>query len=97
MSRFCVFVLIWTVLGGAWLPIWTGCTVVYWMTIYFTLKGRGDTAETLMLGIISFIGTRFEGDVTAYKDSLILISSVSIQSAIGIGLIMHESILRIFI
>eukprot|EP01083_Nonionella_stella_P074495 202110_1 len=87
MSRFCVFVLIWTILGGAWLPIWTGCTVVYWMTIYCTLKGRDDTAGILAVGIISCIGMYFEGDFDAYKESLILISLVSIQSVIGIGLI----------
>eukprot|EP01083_Nonionella_stella_P172202 590201_1 len=87
MSRFCVFVLIWTILGGAWLPIWTGCIVVYWITIYFTLQGRDDTVGTFTVGIISCIGTYFEGDFDAYKESLILISLVSIQSVIGIGLI----------
>eukprot|EP01083_Nonionella_stella_P099069 278625_1 len=40
MSRFCVFVLIWTVLGGLWLPIWIGSVYMYWSII--AILGEDD-------------------------------------------------------
>eukprot|EP01083_Nonionella_stella_P172200 590198_1 len=88
MTRFCVFVLIWTILGGAWLPIWTGCVFVYWMVIYFRLmKKSDDIIEKITLGTVSCIGTYFDKDEDAYKESSILIWCAFIQSVIGLGVI----------
>eukprot|EP01083_Nonionella_stella_P138813 422507_1 len=33
MSRFCVFVLIWTVMGGVWVPIWAAAVWFYWIIV----------------------------------------------------------------
>eukprot|EP01083_Nonionella_stella_P146202 459500_1 len=89
MSRFCVFVLIWTILGGAWLPIWTGFVFTYWMTIYcaFVHEDSKDIVGNVIYATISCIGTYVEGDGDAYKQSVLLISCAFIQSVIGLGLI----------
>eukprot|EP01083_Nonionella_stella_P005991 17328_1 len=33
-SRFCVFVLVWTIMGGLWLPIWTCFVWICWNVIF---------------------------------------------------------------
>eukprot|EP01083_Nonionella_stella_P178806 632847_1 len=59
-SKFAAFTLIWTVLGGAWLPIWTGiCYVFWWMVISVLAKKEGggdDFFGSLFLGAIYGLG-----------------------------------------
>eukprot|EP01083_Nonionella_stella_P096243 270481_1 len=87
-SRFCVFVLIWTVLGGAWLPIWSGCVFIFWNAIHWKTAFEDSPTAKLMYGTASCIGIYFESDIRdGYKQSVILISCGLIQSLIGWTLI----------
>eukprot|EP01083_Nonionella_stella_P223828 797280_1 len=91
MARFCIFVLIWVILGGTWLPIWIICVGTYWFTIYRKLIRKIDPHKfhgaKSVFGTISCIGTYFEADLSAYTESVLLISCVFIQNVIGLGLI----------
>eukprot|EP01084_Bolivina_argentea_P318110 551602_1 len=84
-SRFGVFVLIWTVLGGAWLPIWAGFS---WLIWFFTLQffvGNEDLTQRLLLipiiAIVSMIGT-----LGAREDWAMFVIKY-VETAIGLVLI----------
>eukprot|EP01083_Nonionella_stella_P140577 431309_1 len=44
-SKFAAFTLIWTVLGGAWLPIWTGICYVFWWIVLMVVINAVDSLD----------------------------------------------------
>eukprot|EP01084_Bolivina_argentea_P019312 35921_1 len=62
LSKFAVFTLIWTVLGGVWLPIWVGICYIYWVIInrmhddkIINFFSRDDIAEHFKNGLLCLI------------------------------------------
>eukprot|EP01083_Nonionella_stella_P131736 400439_1 len=79
LSRFCVFVLVWIILGGAFLPIWSCGVFVYWLCIY-----RMISRDSVLYGTISCIGIYLLGnDRRGRWKPLILILCTFIQAGIG--------------
>eukprot|EP01083_Nonionella_stella_P029163 80363_1 len=83
MSRFCVFVLIWTIMGGMWLPIATCSVFVYWIGI--GIKSDVSTLNMVSYGTISFIGVYLQRD--RYKKHMLLMSYKCIESLLGFSII----------
>eukprot|EP01084_Bolivina_argentea_P019313 35923_1 len=40
LSKFAVFTLIWTVLGGTWLPIWAGICWIFWFILVWIVAAK---------------------------------------------------------
>ena len=65
ISKFAVYVLIWTVMGGAWLGILFVCMCCWW-TIYFCIIDKAGcvprTGSAVYLALVSAAGVLFEQD-----------------------------------
>ena len=55
-SNFTVYVLVWTVMGGAWLPIWCSALTIVYVLIMVIKEGCGDSLGIFMMAIISMGG-----------------------------------------
>eukprot|EP01084_Bolivina_argentea_P194760 334228_1 len=55
MSRFVVYVLIWTVIGGAWLPIWFGLVWFMWIIVLHLLEHQ-SLLESVFGAVIATSG-----------------------------------------
>eukprot|EP01083_Nonionella_stella_P131734 400436_1 len=93
MSRFCVFVLVWTVMGGAWLFIWTCVVWLCWTTIvYITqrdmiiLHGPWEHIfRSLITGVEALVGVVFERGNRLHN--MVCTIFKLIESVIGLSLI----------
>eukprot|EP01084_Bolivina_argentea_P072837 132226_1 len=55
MSRFVVYVLVWVVLGGAWLFVWYGAVYVAWINIFYFIEHE-NFISSLFAPIIAAVG-----------------------------------------
>eukprot|EP01084_Bolivina_argentea_P273134 465191_1 len=82
ISRFTVFVLIWTVMGGAWLCIWCSLIYIYWVFIVYFVNDEGG--KSLLLGFVLLVGVcgppLFHG--MKYIESVIGLSLIMVFSSI---------------
>eukprot|EP01083_Nonionella_stella_P048205 129038_1 len=80
ISRFSVFVLVWTIMGGLWLPIWAALVWIYWIIvlvqIYDATKG-----EALLFGLFCSIASYM--DKGEQKKNQIVFVCKSIECLIG--------------
>ena len=90
MSQFIIYVLIWTVLGGAWIGIW--CAFVYILyVIYLTsrgLSGCEDFVWTLGYGFVAFAGLLLDLNhdaqhVMKFMESCVGLSVIAIFATMG--------------
>eukprot|EP01084_Bolivina_argentea_P194762 334230_1 len=65
MSRFVIYVLIWAVIGGAWLPIWFGLVYIVGVITWYFVDKEGLMASVLY-GIITAAGIELGKGVTAH-------------------------------
>eukprot|EP01084_Bolivina_argentea_P000860 1572_1 len=76
LSRFAVFVLVWTAMGGSWLAVWIGLVYVYWIFGVFCGKNVGPFSIALgVYGSPSF-------HVLKYIESIVGLSMVTIFSTL---------------
>eukprot|EP01084_Bolivina_argentea_P194759 334227_1 len=82
MSRFVVYVLVWTVIGGVWLPIWFGFV---WITVVYFVAA-GGLIHTLIRGIVSSTGMFLYKDVAInvckYMETIIGLTIITIFTLI---------------
>eukprot|EP01084_Bolivina_argentea_P194761 334229_1 len=55
MSSFVVYVLIWGVMGGAWLPIWFVLIYIMWVIVYYVLRDD-ELPKSMVSGIVCSVG-----------------------------------------
>eukprot|EP01084_Bolivina_argentea_P194758 334226_1 len=79
MSRFVVYVLIWAVIGGAWLPIWFGLVSIVWILIGRFVMGN-SVVESVVYAFVCAVGTSLD------KDIMINVFAY-IQTAVGLTII----------
>eukprot|EP01084_Bolivina_argentea_P284002 486575_1 len=80
MAKFAVFTLIWVVLGGAWLPIFTGVAWIFW-----TLMILGDDAgwiEALFFAVPSLVAV-----IPIRKTDIRFFTMKHVESTIGLTII----------
>eukprot|EP01083_Nonionella_stella_P159356 519760_1 len=85
VSNFVIYVLMWTVLGGAWLPIWCGFTFIAWFVVYQCVKSP-NWAITIVLQRMMYSFIALGGQ---YVDDNFYFEHIAkyILNAIGLGII----------
>eukprot|EP01083_Nonionella_stella_P220387 788538_1 len=83
MSRFCSFVLIWTLMGGAWLPIWGSIVWIYWSIMGVRVENIDEIPMSILFGLVFTIGSTIERSENNY----IYLMCRTIESVIGLTLI----------
>ena len=82
MSKFAVYVLIWVVLGGAFLPIWGAIIFICWSIYRIVDEGRCESTF-IVFGLISLGGIFTEND-----RKIILYIFKFVENGIGLGIVL---------
>eukprot|EP01083_Nonionella_stella_P269047 909984_1 len=80
-----IFVLVWTIMGGVWLPIWASIVWIYWMVLErLVMKEKG--INVMMWGLVDAVGVYLESRETQTR-SKVLFTCKAIESVIGLSMI----------